>query len=188
MREEIIRKLQKLQAMAQGGTTHEAAAASRLMEALLSKYKIDLKEIETRALIETSAPANSKYASHLAVSLGLKAFVVGKRKKMYIEATAEEFDIFDRLWGQIKQTEKYQKKILTQKMKSYMAGFVSATFPVGDIKPQCPECKTEMNYGEDRWICPSCGYKARKARRAQYSYDDYMAGKNDSGRLITQTA
>lgn len=189
--EDIIIKLQKLQAMAEGGTTHEAANAKRIYDALILKYGIDEEQLSKKEKREYKCKYHLRvYAVHAAAFLGVQVFTYKamKNSPLLLDSTEQEYNIFMDIMKFIEAVFKAQQKEAKKRVKSYMCGFVMATYPTKDTPAECPTCKAEMKYSKQdgRYYCPACGFIGKKLKRWELYGSDVMAGKMDSGRLVTQ--
>jgi hypothetical protein len=64
--ESVMAKIQKLSAMAAGGTEHEASNAASLMQALLAKHNLDMATVEANAPVKSGPAARVKETSNSA--------------------------------------------------------------------------------------------------------------------------
>jgi hypothetical protein len=195
--QDIIRKLQKLQAMVDGGTTHEAANARRIYDTLINKYDIDESQLSEKKHREYTPKAKLRaYAVHAASFLGLSIYTYKQMRKspLLIDSTGNEYNLFIDIVRYIEAVYNaiYKSKIKEAKksVESYMYGFIMATYPTKDKPAECPTCKAEMKYsdGDRRYYCSSCGFVGKKLRKRELNYSDAMEGQRDSGRLLAVEA
>lgn len=194
MSSDIIKKLQKLKVMAERGIGHEAENAQRIFEALSEKYGIKEEQIGLAALRQKrviKCPKELKeYLKQIAFSLELGVYSYTNRKgssisPVIVDCNEEEQKLLEDLIKTVSIIYKYKKKEAMMKVSSYMAGYVSSTYPVNDKAIKCPHCDLPLEYVEQerRYVC-SCGYKSRKVKRRLVSQEEYMTGMSDSGRLL----
>jgi hypothetical protein len=189
MREDILRKLQKLQSMIKGGTENEALNAARIYDRLIEKYDVSIDELETRERRKFPCTAETfRYMAHICNFLGLSVYSTrGKAKPpLWVDATQAEMmlvaDISSVVIGMLKE----QKRAARLRVNSYMLGFIAATYPVSDENPKCPTCETVTKYsGNDRrYYCERCGWIGKKLKQRKIDAESYFSGKTESGTLL----
>ena len=190
-REELHKKIMKVQALyLKGATRGEQQAAKAMLDKLCEKYDFNLEELEEKKVRIFRYNRTAKFiALKIGWHLDLDMYHYTKGGfKIGIKCTEMEWDLFNSLYDSVNAMYMRKKAEYHNKLQSEMKGYLDQAYPSKD--PACPKCGSDkfaynQTSGRVECMAKGCGYSKKiRYRNDNIDRESYSQGKRSGVKQI----